>query len=155
MLGTQLRYLIEHLDTAVEESYRQAGLEYRPRYTPVVRALQALGPSTIRAISNHIGISHSGVSQTVSHMTRHGWVKVGGTEDGRERVVALSRSAERALPELEQCWKATAKAAKSLDAELSYPLSALLEEAISALHRRPFGDRLASARRAKTRAASE
>nr|WP_284691390.1 helix-turn-helix domain-containing protein [Pinirhizobacter soli] len=155
MLGTQLRYLIEHLDTAVEESYRQAGLEYRPRYTPVVRTLQALGPSTIRAISNHTGISHSGVSQTVSHMTKQGWVKVGGTEDGRERVVALSRSAERALPELEQCWKATAKVAKSLDAELSYPLSTLLEEAISALHRRPFGDRLASARRTKTRAGSE
>lgn len=148
-LGTQLRQLIDHLDGAVEEAYRIAGLDYRPRYTPVVRTLLALGPSTIRAISNHTGISHSGVSQTVSHMTRHGWTQVGGTDDGRERIVTLTPSAQRMVPDLEKCWKATTKAAQSLDAELNYPLSTLLEEAIAALDRRPFGDRLASGRGGK------
>ena len=149
-LGTQLRYLIEHLDGAVEESYRLAGLDYRPRYTPVLRTLLALGPSTIRAISNETGISHSGVSQTVSHMTARGWVALGSSEDGRERVVSLTRFSERNIPELEKCWNATARAAQSLDAELSHPLSALLEEAIAALDKQSFGERLAAARRRVT-----
>ena len=40
-LGTQLRHLLELLDGAVEEAYALAGMRYRPRYTPVMRALIA------------------------------------------------------------------------------------------------------------------
>ena len=42
-LGTLLRNLSETLDRAVEEAYRDAGLSYRPRYTPVFRALLSAG----------------------------------------------------------------------------------------------------------------
>ena len=34
-LGTQLRYLIEVLDGDVAQTYADAGLDYRPRYTPL------------------------------------------------------------------------------------------------------------------------
>jgi DNA-binding MarR family transcriptional regulator len=144
-LGTLLRHLIEHLDGAVEANYRAAGLDYRPRYTPVVKALTALGPVSIRALSRQAGISHSAASQTVSQMTREGLVAPQPGRDGRERIVALTPRAEAMLPAITLQWRAVNAAADTLDAELAVPLSSLLVEAIAALERRSFGARIAQA----------
>jgi hypothetical protein len=70
-------------------------------------------------------------------------------EDARERVVSLSPRAMRMLPGLQQLWATTNTAARDLDNELTMPLSALVREAIGALERRPFGDRMERAARKK------
>jgi DNA-binding MarR family transcriptional regulator len=141
-LGTLLRHLLEKLDGAVEESYAKAGLDYKPRYTPVVRALIALGPASIRAISRSAGITHSAVSQTVAQMVERGLVEYQSGGDARERIVALTPTAKAMIPALERRWQATNSAAKVLDAELSASLSELLREAIDALDRTPFAHRI-------------
>ena len=56
--GVLLRRLIEHLDAAVEQAYADAGLDYRPRFTPIVRVLLAEGPSSLRVVSAAIGVRH-------------------------------------------------------------------------------------------------
>jgi DNA-binding MarR family transcriptional regulator len=144
-LGTLLRHLTELLDGAVEDSYRAEGLDYRPRFTPVIRVLLASGPSSIRTIADYAGISHSAVSQTVSQMVLQKWVKYGQGGDGRERIVSLTTSAKRKIDSLERCWAATSIAAADLDRSLSVPLSRVLHEAIEALDQRPFSTRLQSA----------
>ncbi|HEY0333643.1 MAG TPA: MarR family transcriptional regulator [Stenotrophomonas sp.] len=147
-LGTLLRHLVELLDGAVEEGYQQAGLDYRSRYTPVVRTLLRLGPSTVRAISNEAGLTHSAASQTVAQMGRQGLVKVrSGKDDARERIVELTEKAKKIVPALESCWAATAQAADSLEKDLGVPLSKVLREAIESLEQRSFAERLAQARR--------
>lgn len=151
-LGTLLRHLTETLDSAVERAYVASGLDHRPRHTPVVRALLALGPASIRAISLHAGITHSAVSQTVSQMEARGLVHLTVGEDTRERIVALTPASEACLPALNRQWTATNAAARELDEELSAPLSELLREAIAALERRPFDERIAvAAQSAETR----
>lgn len=144
-LGTLLRHLIEKLDGAVEESYVQSGLDYRPRYTPVVRALMESGPASIRAISRNAGITHSAVSQTVAQMLERGLVRFEAGGDARERIVALTPAAKAMIPKLQQHWRATNAAAEALDTELSMPLSKLLHEAIEALERRSFAQRIGAA----------
>lgn len=144
-LGTLLRHLIEKLDGAVEQSYAQSGLDYRPRYTPVVRALMESGPASIRSISRSAGITHSAVSQTVAQMMERGLVRFEPGSDARERIVALTLAAQSMIPKLQQHWYATNAAAQMLDSELSMPLSDLLREAIDALDRAPFGQRIAAA----------
>ncbi len=52
-LGTLLRHLLELLDGDVEQAYAELGLDYRPRFTPVVRALLESEPRSIRDIANH------------------------------------------------------------------------------------------------------
>jgi len=141
-LGTLLRHLIENLDSAVEEAYIGSGLDYRPRYTPIVRALLHLGPSSIRTISNHARISHSAASQTVSEMVKYGWAQTGKGSDARQHIVALTPKAEEAMPTLMRHWAATELAVSDLDQELPYPLSNLLREAIDALERSPFLQRI-------------
>jgi len=146
-LGTLLRHLTELLDGAIEEAYGSLPVEYRPRYTPIVRILIGEGPSSMRTIASRAGITHSAVSQTVAQMTKSGLATLRAGEDARERIVALTPAAEAMIPALKRKWAATNAAARTLERELSAPLSALLHEAIAALERRPFRKRLAAERR--------
>ena len=95
-LGTLLRALLDQLDPAVEQAYRDQ-LDYRPRYTPVLRTLMAQGPSRIKDLAL-AGLSHSALSQTVAAMVRDGWLHAANGEDGRERILQLSRAQRRCLP---------------------------------------------------------
>lgn len=143
-LGTRLRHLLELLDGSVEQAYVDAGLDYRPRYTPVMRVLLEQGSASIRAIAERAGVTHSAASQTVSQMAARGLVALEPGKDGRERIVALTAAAQKLVPVLERQWAATNAAAEALDAELSHPLLALVNEAIAALERAPFSARIAS-----------
>ncbi|WP_332878888.1 MarR family winged helix-turn-helix transcriptional regulator [Massilia sp. S19_KUP03_FR1] len=146
-LGTQLRHLIELLDGAVEASYVQAGLDYRPRYTPIMRALIAQAPLTIGQIVAHTGLSQPAATQTVALMIKQGLVtSAAGKLDARQRLVQLSELGRSMVPHLQRCWLATAAAAASLDADLPYPLSAVLAAAVEALEEHGFGERIQVAR---------
>lgn len=145
-LGTLLRHLIETLDGSVQAAYADLALNYRPRYTPVLRVLRELGSASIRTISQSAGITHSAVSQTVSQMSRDGLIEMQVGDDARERIVALSPAALAMLPTLETQWAITNAAAQALDGELSMPLSQLLREAIDALERQPFKARMGQAK---------
>jgi len=143
--GVLLRRLIDHLDGAVEQSYVDAGLDYRPRFTPILRALLNDGPASLRTLSARTGVTHSAVSQTVSQMASRGWVSLEPGADARERIVALTPFALERLPLLERCWATTAAASDALDADIGQPLAAVLARALEALDRQPFRDRLAQA----------
>jgi DNA-binding MarR family transcriptional regulator len=146
-LGTQLRHLIELLDGAVSDAYAQEGLDYRPRYTPVMRALLEREPSTIGQLATAAGITQPAVTQTVALMVKEGLVSVQAeAEDKRQRLVQLTDAGRKLVPRLQACWKATASAADDLDAELPMPLSEILASAIVALESKPFGQRIAEAR---------
>lgn len=151
-LGTLLRHLTELLDGSVEDAYRSLSLDYRPRYTPVMRVLLAQGPASIRAISLRAGITHSAVSQTVAQMVRAGLVALEPGGDARERIAALTPAGEAIVPALRRQWEATEAAARTLDRELPMPLTALLRDAIDALERHPFHERLQRAASARTSA---
>ena len=146
-LGTQLRHLIELLDGAVQQAYVDAGLDYRPRYTPVMRALAQQQSATIGQLAELAGITQPAATQTVALMKKEGLLQVApGGGDGRQRVVRLSARGAQLLPQLQACWDATKQAADSLDADLELPLSVCLAQAIAALGQRSFGERIQAAR---------
>jgi DNA-binding MarR family transcriptional regulator len=143
-LGTQLRHLIELLDDGVSEANDYAGMSYRPRYTPIVKALADGRPLTIGQLAEAAGITQPAATQTVAVMAKDGLVEVAaGAADARQRVVALSPTGRALLPRLERAWRATDRAAESLDAE-SQLLSAV-RAALAALERQSFAERIAEA----------
>jgi MarR family transcriptional regulator, organic hydroperoxide resistance regulator len=145
--GTQLRHLIELLDGAVSAAYEEAGLDYRPRYTPVMRALIACEPVTIGAIAEAAGITQPAATQTVSLMIRDGLVCAqAGAHDGRQKMISLTSEGRALIPALQRCWQATAAASAALEAELPFSLSAVLDSTIQALADKPFGARIREAR---------
>lgn len=145
-LGTQLRHLIDLLDGDVAQQYKDAGLDYRPRYTPIVRALKELGTATIGQIADAAGITQPAATQTVNLMKKDGLVAVASGTDARQRLVSLSPQGRALLPALEACWAATKAAADGLDAQLAAPLSRILDEALAALEEKSFHARISEAR---------
>ncbi len=142
-LGTQLRHLIELLDGAVQQAYVDAGLLYRPRYTPVMRALAQQRSATVGELAELAGITQPAATQTVALMKKEGLLVVAASDDdARQRVVRLSAQGEAMLPRLQACWQATKRAADGLDADMAFPLSACLAQAIALLEQRPFGERI-------------
>lgn len=145
--GTQLRHLIELLDGAVLAAYEDAGLNYRPRYTPIMRALMAGEPATLGAIAEAAGITQPAATQTVALMIKDGLLSVeASAHDGRQKMIRLSQQGRELVPALEACWKATAIASASLEADLPFPLGQVLDSAIKALAAKPFGVRIQEAR---------
>ncbi|WP_327003622.1 MarR family transcriptional regulator [Dactylosporangium sp. NBC_01737] len=142
-LGSRLRHLLELLDGDVAAVYADLGLpDVRPRFAPVVRTLARHGPHTIRDLAAAIGVTHSAASQTVAEMVRQDLVRLEPGEDARQRIAHLTDRAARLLPVIEAEMAATVAAAEAFDAELPYPLSRLVEEAVAALERRPMRHRI-------------
>lgn len=151
-LGTLLRHLTELLDGDLERIYAAMQVDYRARYTHVYRALLAGDRPTIRDIAQQTGMTHSAVSQTVSHMARHGLVALEHGRDRRQRLVTLTDKGASLREPLKRQWKLTALAAQQLDRQLSAPLSKILMEAIDAVERLPFSQRIEDMRDASERA---
>jgi DNA-binding MarR family transcriptional regulator len=143
-LGTLLRHVLELLDGDVARVYRDLGLaEYRPRFSPLVRALVADGPMAIRELARAVGVTHSAASQTVAQLARAGFVTLEPGEDARQRIVHLTDRAREVLPVIEAEWRATTAAQAGLDTELPMPLADLLAALLRALDDRPFHRRIA------------
>ncbi|MEM7678857.1 MAG: helix-turn-helix domain-containing protein, partial [Myxococcota bacterium] len=132
-LGTQLRRLQELLDGELEKVYRMEHPFYTPRYTPIMKALAAVEPLSIKQIAERSSVSHSAASQTVAKLQELGLVILDVHSDRRSRVVKLSAEGCRLLPWLRTRWQATTRAARRLDGELTHPLSVILAEAIERL----------------------
>ena len=142
-----MRHLIDLLDGAVSAAYEEAGIDYRPRYTPVMRALEGGEPRTVSQIAEAAGITQPAATQTVALMMKEGLLEASpGIRDARQKVVRLSPFGQQLLPQLRVCWQATRAAADSLDGDMAYPLSDALAAAIAALHTKPFGERIRTAR---------
>lgn len=147
-LGTQLRHLLEHLDGAVERAYERAGLDYRPRYTPVMRVLFERGSASVGEIAESAGITQPAATQTIGLMVSAGLASAGpSADDARKRVIRLTPKGVSLQDELRRCWSATAMAEKSLNEDLSTPLGPVLEEALAALQRQSYDERIERAHR--------
>lgn len=140
--GTQVRRLLELLDGDVVKFYEEAGLDYRPRYTPVMRLLLREGALTVGELAQKAGLTQPAVSQTLREMRKAGLIADAPSSDRRMRRVQLSEHGESLRDTLEAQWAATRMAGRSLDTGLTYPLSELLAEAIESLEADPFADRI-------------
>ncbi len=154
-LGTQLRHLIELLDGALSAAYDSEGLDYRPRYSPIMRLLNEHDGLGIGRLAESAGISQPAATQTIALMIKDDLVSsVAGPNDRRQRVIHLTERGRALMPRLQVCWQATAKAAATLDAELPMPLTVLLDDALHALERESFGKRIEAAHAAATKSAA-
>lgn len=143
-LGELLRYVGELVDQGAEEQYRTMGLEYRPRYTPVLRALGA-GAETVTDITARSTLTQGAISQTVSLMLKDGILARHQLDDGRKTGLHLTRKGKDLLKRLEPHWAVTFSAIGDLEAEVGHPILQTLTDTAEALERQGFGARLKEA----------
>ncbi|MFC9256261.1 MarR family transcriptional regulator [Amycolatopsis thailandensis] len=143
-MGTLLRHVLETTEADVAAFFDDIGLgDYRPRFTPFVRAIVAHGPLAIRDLAAEVGVTHSAASQTIAQMARQDLVSLRPGRDARQRIVSLTEKTLGLMPTLEAEWAATTAAAEQLEAELPYPLREVLVAAVEALERKSLRDRIA------------
>lgn len=143
-IGELLRYLGEVIDSGSEERYRELGLDYRPRYTPVLRAI-ADGASTVTEIRDRSHLTQGAVSQTLALMADAGIVTRHELPDRRKTDIRLTAAGKELLSAAKMQWHAIFLALDELEKEIGQPIRATLEAAIEALSRRGFADRLRAA----------
>jgi DNA-binding MarR family transcriptional regulator len=142
-MGTLLRHVLEVTEADVSAFFQDIGLgDYRPRFTPVVRAIVERGPMPIRDLAAEVGVTHSAASQTVAQMARQDLVSLKPGTDARQRIVSLTEKTRRLMPALEAEWAATSAAVDQLEAELPYPLREVLVAAVEALERKSLRERI-------------
>lgn len=138
--------MLDLLDGAVERSYEKRGLQYRPRYTPVMRCLIGEASVPLGVIAQRAGITQPAATQTVALMIEDGLLETVRSGDSRKKLLRLSSHGEAMAAELQRAWAATALAAQSLDNDLPMPLSTVLDAAIVALEKKSFDSRIEEAR---------
>ena len=147
-LGTRMRHVLELLDGDVARVYAELGITgYRPRFSPVVRAIVALGPLSIGDLARAVGVTHSAASQTVAQMARGGLLTLEPGADARQRIASLTARSRALLPLIEAEWAATDLAAAELEAELPAALTDTLFLAERAVVSRPMYTRIRDAAR--------
>jgi DNA-binding MarR family transcriptional regulator len=140
-LGELLRYVGELVDQSAEAQYQAMQLVYRPRYTPVLRAL-ATGAQTISDITASSHLTQGAISQSVALMITDGLIVKHSLEDGRKSGIRLTSAGKKLLATLEPHWQATFTAIAQLEKDIGYPLLAALEATANALHTKDFATRI-------------
>jgi DNA-binding MarR family transcriptional regulator len=142
-LGELLRYVSELVEQGAEERYRQMNLNYRARYTPILRAMSA-GAETISDITSLTHLTQGAISQTVGLMESDGLLSRHTLADGRKSAIRLTSAGRVLVKKLEPHWAATFRAIAALEREIGHPLRRVLEDTARALRERSFAERLAA-----------
>ncbi|MBD2841360.1 MarR family winged helix-turn-helix transcriptional regulator [Erythrobacter rubeus] len=145
-LGTKLRLLLARLDGELAALYAKGGHNFRPRFYPVFQLLLQCEESSVSEIANYLQATQPAATQTLSEMKKLDLVEFAAGKDRRERIVTLTPHALEMAGDLRPLWDAVGRAANELDEELSHPLSAILDEALAALARKSFPDRISENR---------
>ena len=143
-LGELLRYTGELVDKGAEEHYRALALNYRPRYTPVLRAINA-GAVTVQDITAATHLTQGAISQSVALMEQEGILFREQLSDGRKFALHLTPSGTELVAQLEARWEAIFTAIGQLEKEVGLPLMAGLEALASALEKQGFAERIQQA----------
>jgi len=102
-IGTRLRLLSERMAREAAQVYRHYGLDFEPRWFPVLYALMESDGQSVTELTSSTGQSQVSVSQVIKAMAAHSLVQLRpSAADGRKTVVRLTVSTRARLPVLRQ-----------------------------------------------------
>lgn len=140
-LGELLRHLGDLVDRGSEARYDEIGIAYRPRFTPVLRAMAA-GATTVSDMTQACHLTQGAVSQTLGLMAEAGLVTRHALSDGRKSEVRLTEAGQALMLRVSRQWGVIFAALDDLEAEIGHPLRKVLADAVDGLERRSFAQRL-------------
>lgn len=148
--GTRLRRLSERLDRQIEALYRSEGVDFQPRWYPVITTLIETGETSVGELAAMIGITHAAVSQVRGELIKAGLIRVKtDPADKRRQLLALSPKGQRHAERLAPLWHAIAAATDALLAEAAPGLLQVLDKLEGALDAVPMADRIQQKRALK------
>jgi DNA-binding MarR family transcriptional regulator/GNAT superfamily N-acetyltransferase len=139
-ISTRLQRLAEHLRKDGANIYQHFGIEFEPKFWPVLYTLSKKSPLGILDLANEIGYAHPSVIALVREMEQKKWIRsVKDKTDSRRRLLSLSPLAQELVQKMEPVW-AVIKAALEEIGEGETPLLRALEEVEERLARESFSE---------------
>lgn len=150
-VSTRLQRLADSLRKDGTQIYQYFGIEFEPKFWPVLYTLSKKTPIGIIDLANEIGYAHPSVIALVREMEQKKWIRsVKDKTDSRRRLLSLSPPALDLVAKMEPVWDVI-KAALEDICEGETPLLRAVEEVEERVARESFSD---TARRiARSRAA--
>ncbi len=149
-LGSRMRLLSERLTQEASRVYAAYGLDFEPRWLPVLCSLMEADGRSVMELAQDIGQSQAGVSQVVKELSRRELVTTGKSEtDGRRTVVSLTTQARDRLPAFRKQIADVGAAMETVLAQSHHNLWQALGEFEDALDTSGLYDRVAVARKSR------
>lgn len=117
--------------------YQAFGLDYRARYTLVMRAL-SVGAETVTEIVARSHLTQGAISRSVTLMAKDGLIEHHTLGDGRKNGIHLTPKGRNLLARLKPHWNVIFRAIETLEGETGFPLHRGLEETARALEAKGF-----------------
>lgn len=141
-LGSRFRRLSDQLMQDGILIYRDANLDFEPKWFPVFMHLKEMGPTAVMDIARGLGITHPSVNQIAKEMTSAGLIAAyKDTSDKRKRVLALTSAGKAKIRELEPVWLNIRDALQELIDETRVDFLGYISMVEQALERKSFYQR--------------
>lgn len=142
-LASRLKRLSDRLMKDMAMIYREANVDFQPRWFTTFMALDRMDSLTITEIAEQLGVSHTAVNNIVTEMTKHGLViKKNDIRDERRHRVSLTYAGRCTRINLIGLWEGVQKANADLLDEAQVDLLGNLRNIEMALDKRDMGNRL-------------
>ncbi|MCB0353719.1 MAG: MarR family transcriptional regulator [Bdellovibrionales bacterium] len=142
-LGSRLRALSDALFRDVQQIYCENGIEFSPRFFPVLAHLHHHGSSSVGELAQALGVTHARVSQMVASLEQSNLVSLArGKEDVRRTEISLTRSATTLLKRIEPIWSKMRSHLERIISEEAPGFDVALDQLETALSSCSFHDRV-------------
>ena len=141
-LGSRFKRLADRLMQDGIRVYRDAGLDFEPKWFPVYYYLSSEGPTAVTDIAKGLGITHPSVNQVAKEMIAANLVGAyKDRKDKRKRVLALTSHGKDQLKNLAPVWKDITSALQELVDETQIDFLGYIETLERALDTKDFHQR--------------
>lgn len=125
-IGKRLRRLSSLIDQDVKRFYDAEGVSFEQRWFGVLNELALKGPMSVKDLAEALRITHASVSETRKSLEER---KLIGSrpdkEDGRQRLLSLTKSGEAFIETMQPLWQALEDVSVELNTETRNVVAAL------------------------------
>jgi DNA-binding MarR family transcriptional regulator len=108
--------------------YKDHGIDFEPKWFPVVYVLYEKGPTSVVDLAAEVGIAHPSVIQLVKELETKKLVRsTADKKDGRKRLLSLTPAAVKLVKKMEPVWKKIRKAVEEMTATENNLMKAMME----------------------------
>lgn len=126
-LGSRLKRLSESMMADASQVYRHFGMDVQPRWFPLMALLHERDQVTVVEAAEAIRVSQPAVSQFIRQLQQAKLVRVVACEDdGRRRLLSLTRIGREAVETMQPMWRAVNQAAEQLCADTGFDVLSVL-----------------------------
>ena len=128
-LGSRLKRLSDRIMRDGSRIYQANDIEFEPKWFPVFYLLSEAAPLGVTELSQQLGVTHAAVSQTVRELLQKKLITgIKDRNDGRRRLLSLSKKGLELLPRIKDLWNDIAIAFHRMINEHQYNILDSLQE---------------------------